>query len=602
MKKMIRNAVIFLCLAAMAVLPAACENQGNGENTDPENDSMSKTEVSRPTQDIVYKGGSEEEGQAYYTGKMIQAFISNNSYGGPQFVAKLFTEGLSRAPEGSEYAEYMGAMEKDGCTVETLTALAERLFSSDEFQKEELKEEEKTFAVYRAVLSREPDQEELDQHLSTAAADLAKELCATQEFADLLPDINKGPYFWKGNNQDIYTGSNVITSSDVQKMFKEDLHVVLPQGTQVMVTGTLSIPEGGTLETEGNPTHYAKMARLIRTGSSDYHLVIVQSNASMKNIYVEGGLSGYETNEVLSGSNVLVRGSYGEVSGCRISDSVSHQNLWVIDAAEFGYLAHNLVTCYASDHNKTWQDGITCLGADFVIEYNDVVDATDASIAIFRYVNAESDQPHSRAQNTIVRYNKMMCLGNSAYVAYDHETGNYHTDSSEGTRHPANMTGLVAYENQIWTSMRAHYHIMMTMSTVPWLTEANCDKTIGGSVYNNYTPQGCYALTACAIAVDKVTEAAVRGNSFHLYLGEWCRPTQGMGARIYSVNESNTTKSDLQGGYVNRQMAPKGAAFICTLSEGLKLEAAEDILLKEAVVHEDKQTIPVSRFQSETLE
>lgn len=600
MKKMIRNTVFLFLTVAMVVLLAACEK--NEDSAGPEDDSTHRSEVARPNQDIVYQGGSQQEGQAYYTGKTIQASISNNGYGGPQFVAKLFTEGLSRAPEGSEYTDYTGTIEKDGCTVETLTGLAARLFSSEEFQKEDLTESEKTFAVYRAILSREPDKEELDKHLNMDPVALVKELCATEEFAALLPDINKGPYYWNGNNQTIYTGSNVMTSSDIQKMFKENLHVVLPQGTQVMVTSTISVPEGGTLETEGNPTHYAKMARLIRAGSSDYHLVIVQSNASLKNVYVEGGLSGFETSETLSGSNVLVRGSNGSVEGCRISDSVSHQNLWVIDAAEFGYLAHNLVTGYASDHNQTWQDGITCLGADFVIEYNDVVDVTDASIAIFRYVNAESDKPHSRAQNTIVRYNKMMCLGNSAYVAYDHETGNYHTDSSEGTRNPANMTGLVAYENQIWTSMRAHYHMLVTMSTVPWLTEAYCDKTIGGSVYNNYTPQGCYALTACAIAVDKVTEAAVRGNSFHLYLGEWCRPTQGMGARIYSVNESNTTKSDLQDGYVNRQMAPKGAAFICTLSEGLKLEEAEDILLKEAVVHEDKQTIPISRFQSETLE
>lgn len=73
-----------------------------------------------------------------------------------------------------------------------------------------------------------------------------------------------------------------MTSSDIQKLFKENSHVVLPQGTQVLVDSTISIPEGGTLETEGNPTHYAKMARLIRSGSSDYHLVIVQSGASMK--------------------------------------------------------------------------------------------------------------------------------------------------------------------------------------------------------------------------------------------------------------------------------------------------------------------------------
>lgn len=599
MKKTVRTAASVCLAVALAFSLTACdedEAQTSGTN------GTANALVARPTEDITYQNASAEEGTAYYTGKTIDASIEDTRYGGPQFVSKLFTEGVSRAPEAEEYVEYTGILEEKGCTVETLSSLAETFFSSETFQNEKLSDREKTFAVYRAILSREPSEEELSEHENTDAVALAKELCASEEFAALLPDINEGPYYWNGNNASVYTGGNVMTSSDIQELFKESNHVVLPQGTQVLVDSTISIPEGGTLETEGNPTHYAKMARLIRAGSSDYHLVIVQSGASMKNIYVEGGLSGFETNEVLSGSNVLMRGSGGTVSNCRISDSVSHQNLWAIDASEYGYIGHNLITGYASNHDTTWQDGITCLGADFVIEYNDVVDVTDASIAIFRYVDAESETPHSRAQNSIVRYNTMVALGNSAYVAYDHETGNYHTDSSEGTRHPANMTGLVAYENQIWTSMRAHYHMMITMSTVPWLTEANCDRTVGGSVYNNYTPEGCYALTACAIAVDKVTDVAVRGNSFHIYLGEWCRPTQGMGARIYSVNESNTSKSDLQAGYVNRQMAPKGAAFICTLAEGLELEDADHILLKEAVVHEDKQTIPLSRFQAGTVE
>lgn len=600
MKKKLRDMIAAFMAAVMAVSLAACADGTEYGSTG--GNSAGNPAAARPTRDITYQNASMEEGTAYYTGKTLQVSAGDTRYGGPQYVSKLFTEGLSRAPEGDEYQEYIDIIEQKGCTIETLTALAEKVFSSEAFQKENLTETERTFAVYRAILSREPGEAELWQHKSTDAVALAKELCATKEFAELLPGINEGPYYWSGNSASVYTGGNVLTGSDIREMFKENKHVVLPQGTQVLVDSAISIPEGGTLETEGSPTHYLKMARLIRSGTSDYHLVIVQSGAGMKSIYVEGNLSAFETNVVLSGSNVVVRGSNASVTGCRISDSVSHQNLWAIDASEYGYLAHNLITGYASNHDLTGQDGITCLGADFVIEYNDVVDVTDASIAIFRYVNAKAKEPHSRAQNTIVRYNTMVCLGNSAYVAYDHETGNYHTDSTDGPRHPANMTGLVSYENRIWTSMRAHYHILITMSTVPWLTETNCDKTVGGSVYNNYTPEGCYALTACAIAVDKVSEAAVRGNSFHLYLADWCRPTQGMGARIYSVNESNTNKSDLQAGYVNRQMAPKGAAFICTLAEGLKLEAAEDILLKEAVVYEDKQTIPAERFQSRVPE
>lgn len=554
----------------------------------------------RPTEDIVYEAAQTAEAGAYYTGRTIVASLDDIRFGGPQYVAKLFTEGLSRAPSGSEYREYTTIIEEEGCTAEVLTRLAEKFFTCEAYMQQGLTGTSQVYAVYRAILNREPDAREVEKALTMDASALAAQLCGSAEFTQMLPDINKGPYFWGENNMEEFTGGNSITSEELQTMLNENQVVSLPQGTQVMMDSTVFIPEGVILETEGNPTHYANMARLIRTGSSDYHLVILKDNSTMRNIYVEGSLSAIPTEKTLSGSNVLVGGVGGTVERCRISDSVSHQNLWVIDKASDGYLAHNLVTGYASDHNLTWQDGITCLGTNFIIEYNHVVDVTDASIAIFRYVDAQGEDPHAQAQNSIVRFNRMMCLGNSAYVGYDHETGNYHTDSTDGPRHPANMTGLVSYENEIWTSMRAHYHMMVTMSTVPWLTESNCDKTIGGSVYNNYTPDGCYALTGCAIAVDKVTEAAVRGNRFHVYIGEWCRPATGQGARIYSVNEENTTKSDLQPGFVDRSMAPNGAPFICTLAEGLVLESAESVFLKEAVVYEDEQTIPVERFQSET--
>lgn len=126
--------------------------------------------VARPNEDITYQNASTEAGTAYYTGKTIDASVEDTRYGGPQFVSKLFTEGVSRAPEAEEYVEYTGILEEKGCTVETLSSLAETFFSSETFQNEKLNNREKTFAVYRAILSREPSEEELSEHENTDAA------------------------------------------------------------------------------------------------------------------------------------------------------------------------------------------------------------------------------------------------------------------------------------------------------------------------------------------------------------------------------------------------------------------------------------------------
>ena len=555
----------------------------------------------RPQEDIVYET-TGEQAYAGYTGESLTVSLADNKYGGPQFVAKLFTEGLSRAPQSEEYLHYISQLEEKGCTQETLTALAMEFFSAKPFKQAKLDKKQTIFAVYRAVLNRDPTEEELAREEDGKdAAALAETLCGTEEFAALIPAINKGPYYWGENILTAYTGGKIITSDELRAMFEKDIHVKLPQGALVLMDSMVSIPKGGTLETEGNPTHYTKMARLIRKNAGDHHLVFLRDDSSLKNVYVEGNLSSYDIESVLSGSNVVVGGKNCTVQECRISDSVSHQNLWAFDASEHGYLGSNLITGYASDHSKTWQDGITCLGADFLIEYNEIVDLTDASIAIFRYVNelGGPEQYYVRAQNTIVRHNKILNMGNSSYAGYDHETGNYIYDKINGPIHPANMTGLVAYENQIWTSMRAHIHMLVTMSTVPWLTEANCDLTVGGSVYNNYTPEGCYALTACGIAVDKAIDVAVRGNQFRMYLADWCRAP--MKQRLYAVNESNC-EGDFQAGFVNKAMTMPGLAFIVTLKEGLELEAAEEIFLEEGIIFEEKQTIPVERFASRTLD
>ena len=132
------------------------------------------------------------------------------------------------------------------------------------------------------------------------------------------------------------------------------------------------------------------------------------------------------------------------------------------------------------------------------------------------------------------------------------------------------------------------------MSTQPWTRTGETDRVFGGSVYNNYTPEGCHVNCAAGIVADGNTDAAVRGNSFALYIGNWCVMSGGRTSRIYSIDASDSA-GDFQAGYENATVSDYNGPFI---SSGLPIETAESYDLREAVIHEEPQNIPVERFNS----
>lgn len=549
----------------------------------------------RPERDIIYSGG----GEASY-GKLDTVTVSKSDpyTGGPQFIAKLYTEGLSRAPEGAEYAAAAAKIAAEGCTAAVCGELASAVFGSAEFEALRLTPLGQCFAVYRAVLSRDPTKEEVEA-FTVPASDASRRLTQTGEFAELLDSIIAGPYFWRGANEETYTGGEVILASELQKRLEEFTVTALPEGTLVIMDAQLTLPRGSTLTTEGAPTHYTRMARLLRTKDAGvgHNLVYFCEGATLSNIFIDGNMSAFALDDTAAGSNTVIASSYCNITYCRVSDSVSHQNVWSLEGTEQTYIAHNLITAYASNHDKTWQDGISCLSTGSVIEYNDIVDATDAPVAVFRYLENDESYAHVRAQNSIIRFNKLFNAGNSCYAAHDYETVNYGRFATGRPLYPANMTGLVSYENQIWTSWRAHCHMVVTFSTMPWQGDV-CDRAFGGSFYNNYSPEGCFVVCACGVCVDKVTGAAIRGNSFTFYLGDWCRSDPRLGARMYSVNSVNSS-GDFQPGYADMGMATESAVFIVNLPGGLQLETAESVTLRGCYMREGKVTIPLKRFLSE---
>ncbi len=563
------------------------------------------TEI-RPGEDVIPQTvplrNNTEEG-AYYTGKTLTVEKDSSQFGGAQFVAKLFTEGLSRAPKGEEYLAYTSVIEQNGCTIQTLTDLAVQFFTDDKFTDCNLNQTETVFAITRAILNRDPKTEEIEAYSKIDSIDLVKKLCSSKEFSDLLPDIIAGPYFWGKNNSSRYTGNKVITADELQILLNQNTVVSLERGTLVLVDKTITVPDNVTLETAGSPTHYTQMARFIRTGDGNYDMIHVKSKATLKNIFADGNFA-YEA-ERIAGTNIVCIGNGGSVIGCRCSDSGCTYSLNILCGTEFNYVGYNLITCYASDHNRTWQDGLRCMGTDCILEYNEVIDATDAAIAVFRFVaeidKAPGPNTYIRAQNTIVRYNTVLQAGNSSYASLDFESNNINWNDTklEGSalnipENPANFTGFVIYENSIFTSYKAHTHLLITMSTQPWTRTGETDRVFGGSVYNNYTPEGCHVNCAAGIVADGNTDAAVRGNSFALYIGNWCVMSGGRTSRIYSIDASDSA-GDFQAGYENATVSDYNGPFI---SSGLPIETAESYDLREAVIHEEPQNIPVERFNS----
>lgn len=518
--------------------------------------------------------------------------------GGGQIIAKLYTELLSRCPEGAEFAALSDRIAAEGLSDSLLRDMIREILSSDEFKDQKFTRRETAFAVCRAMLSRDPTEEELLAAENTP--DPVEEVFANyEEWANLFDGFVRGPVFWRGTNETAYTGLTVLSAADVQAMLKPGEVTELEAGTLVLMDGTIHVPAGAVLRTAGDSTHYLRMARFLRTAGSGtgHHLIVLADGASLERVFIDGNMSAFGLEKTASGTNLVIQGSGCSVRCCRVSDSVSHQNVWSLAGTEGTYIGYSLVTAYASDHNKTWQDGISCLSAESLIEYNGVVDATDGGIVVFRYIEEWDGYDHLRPQDTMVRFNKILNAGNSCYASHDFETVNFSRYATGKPLYPANMKGLVSYENEIWTSWRAHTHLAVTLSTVPWQGDV-CDRAYGMSFCNNRTPEGCVTVCACGICADKTDDAMIRGNDFVFWCGAWCRDDPRLGARAYSVNEKTCT-GDYQPGYADMGMATESAVFIVNLPGGLLLEAEDEVVLKGTHLYEDPVSIPEERYEPE---
>jgi hypothetical protein len=278
--------------------------------------------------------------------------------------------------------------------------------------------------------------------------------------------------------------------------------VWLAQHAVVFVDSTIDLKQGVTLATWGSPSPraYARQARLARTVRFAGPMIQLRPNSKLRNVWITGqrGVLGYN----VQANNVYIPGGSGtEVSNNRIENSAGGTNLLAYGTAEGlpcggTTLRFNLVTAYGSSHyNNLWSDGFTVACENALIEANEILDATDVAVVLFRSYPA--------IQRSKVRLNTILNAGNSSY-------GGLVFDGWQGT-YQADFTGAEFSENTIWSGPYAHYDIALSLGTRGWFGNAT-GMGEGGAMFNNTSGESKINVDL-GIAVSGMLDAYVQGNT-----------------------------------------------------------------------------------------
>jgi hypothetical protein len=461
-----------------------------------------------------------------------------------QWIAKVYTEGLGRAPDSAGWANMIAFFQSSGCSATTLAQKGEQIYTSDEFNGLGYDNAARLLALYRGALNREPDSSGFSHYLNllgtgTNWTDVVDEIFASSEFtSDAATFCTQGPYYFGGSpaitiptgqgctGQFCFTGG---TQGQLQAMLNsaEATHATVTLAQQVVVSITslyqppgwsrsvgLFIPSGVTLTTAGQPgpSRYAQMGRLVRaqtfgeTAGTAVPVVEVAGGAKLENVWVDGQRK-TQTDAQSATVNVEIDGGSGAtVSADRLSDAVGFTNLHTLGTAEgpacsSTTITGNLSTQYATDHVDTgaWSDGISVACENATVTGNTVIDATDVAIVLFRACPAD--------QQSLVSGNTILNAGNSAFGGI----------VDDPLTHPAcspNFAGSSVTGNTLLTGPTASYGIGLSVGSAAWFASPNIG-TGASFTSNTLTGNVTEGLT-----VSGMLNAIATGNSLNVTLGQ----------------------------------------------------------------------------------
>lgn len=439
-----------------------------------------------------------------------------------QFVAKLYSEALGRLPEPGGWVANLDMFRRMGCNPESVRSSVRGFYTSAEFLARDYDNQERVLTLYRGALNREPEQSGFDDYVKlldkkqVTWSQIVEAFAGSTELARLVSVIcgSDASYYFGTQPAPTLSPSGGGFGNGTGAQLQEALNatpvggtVYLAQKALVRLSSTLVIPAGRTLMTVGSPgpDRYAKQARLVRSSSFPAAMVQLQSGARLLNVWVDGQRGTY-TNYTLAAINVQLMGGDGTtVSGSKISNSQGWTSLQAFGTSEgwpcaAARISDNVVTAYSSDHYVhdgvgRFTDGLSIACENAVVENNSVIDATDVGVVLFR--------AHPAVQSSLIRNNRVLNAGNSAYGAFS-------VDGLYGQGTTPDFTGAQLVGNTFWTSPDTHVDFGLAIGTRPWFG-GRSDTGTGIQVRDNST-DGLLAVVGTGIAISGMYRATVQGN------------------------------------------------------------------------------------------
>jgi len=455
-----------------------------------------------------------------------------------QYIAKIYSEVLGRAPDPAAWNSALGYFELNRCSQTTLTDWAAPFFSSAEFQSLKYDHAATALVLYRAILNREPDAQGYSRYLQlldggTSLEAVVSMFFHSSQFSALVPHICGGSSYSFAplggglairiptSNTDGYDNVSEAQLQALLDSAAAGTAVYLTQQSVVYVTEPLRIPAGVTLATYGLPAprEHAKMARLVRASAFDGPMVQINLDDSpgpsgiMKNIWVDGQRRKSST-YVHGAINVEIYGGNGAaVEANFIGNSLGWSNVHSYGSADGrscagNIIANNLITAYPSLHfGGNYTDGLSIGCENTIVQGNQIVDATDVGIVIFTAAPA--------TQRSTVIANTVVSAGNSAFGALAF-------DPLYSPKYLANpdFTGASIADNTIWSSPNTHFIIGVAVGSRAWfgshaiLAHIASTGNIGfGAAATGNTTAGVLTNFGEGITVSGMDAATVQSNT-----------------------------------------------------------------------------------------
>ncbi len=464
---------------------------------------------------------------------LLQAFfVPTNTFYPAQYISKLYTEGLGRAPDQLGYLSYANYFQARGCNAFNLQVIGYQILTSAEAKNISLNAEQRTLTLFRALLNREPTSVELVDYTnlikSKGLEHTVTALAKSREFVNLVPRICKSKdkerlarYGWDGKPLKLSPTYHAFNGTEAE--LRAEL-VKYPHGTvftvaenyYVELTAPLDLV-GITLQTEGNPTHYAKMGRFVRgknfKGSNacgqpecGEPLIRLKDAATIKNIWIDG--NGNNHSYRVWDINVQTVGAHNKVENCRVDNTAGFSNIQTLGALE-GIPCHNvlikdnLILGYNSDgfpnsNLAPWVDGITNSCEESTIEGNSIIDTSDVAIVVF-------NAPKGITQRSKIRFNNIFQAGNSTFAGWN--TDHIFVD------YAADFSGTVFENNLIWTSDFASMRSAISVGSQVWGQKSG-GSGFGAKILNNTTGYG-FVRAQYAISIAGMQNSTILGNTMN---------------------------------------------------------------------------------------